>query len=980
MRRARAGVALILVAGVLGILAVLAAAFVTMAQLERRASSQRLYATKAGLLARSGIEDALARLSAGQDPCADANRYGGEDWDWESDPNHTLSSREALSEVYKPTGAGTAADVDGCPIRQAMRPSFPAKTSGNPTLLPVAGRERGYTGRLSGDQVPTGNSYALKVEDESAKINVNGGVLAAPSDLTRGWNGQLARVLGVLGQQGEVGIPTLGTAVLQNRPLGGYASLAQLQQRLGTTKDLSPYLTTSSWTDSKVVRPNEYPTSDGATKAALSELKKGRSQLSLEEGGRPPVNLNAAPRAVLVALLEGLRGRSCHTAENDPDYTDVSIDATLARDIADAIVARRRTDRFDTWSEFQAFCDSLVDAGVIRGLNTTKYGGGNLSGADVLKANFNPNTDLNKQLADQILWKWIDKSDLVVWSTEGSLGPTGAFRVEAAGRLLDAQGRLLAEATLGGPVEVFALLRQTTQRDFLAGRAPNGSDTSCLSLADPAPAPPFPFLRTAGAGAGASWWEGGVSPGRGLAVITYPNPPTAAHAGNPCEVDGCVGLATVEMEPVGGNALKFLHHFDDSWDADRGNPVGRVAGSSDAKLQTNLSFGIWPAPSQEPNTLYPDGMHQQYDRSPGFQAQGNLPPFAAQGNRGVFSFWVKGPTIITHMNTRFAVTCQRRPQNDNSQMILVGKGGGGVLIDGGDAWAILAENRANTMGLDDDVNHERIERIRSGSPTLTLLPGLRWQLVTVRFDTNEPVIGDDLGVAVRDIRGEATLADPSVGYNDPSWEMYIPADAQDIVVGGRLILGTTTPLYNCNEMADQVLDEFAIYDLGDVAATARSLAETLQDTRYTDGRYYKGDDAAFLSAVLEPEPGGAVRLLNVRWTAYLPSENRQEYLIAWGDNVPSLGQPRLLDADLANARVELDLLDETGTLTGAALQSLAQGATLGRGLQRFRYRARFINDLPDPQNDPVLETPFLDDVTFAWQPAGGPRFRGWERP
>ncbi len=49
-----AGIALILVAGVLAILAVLASALVTMAQMERRASQQRLNATKAALLARSG--------------------------------------------------------------------------------------------------------------------------------------------------------------------------------------------------------------------------------------------------------------------------------------------------------------------------------------------------------------------------------------------------------------------------------------------------------------------------------------------------------------------------------------------------------------------------------------------------------------------------------------------------------------------------------------------------------------------------------------------------------------------------------------------------------------------------------------------------------------------------------------------------------------------------------------------------------------
>jgi hypothetical protein len=33
---------------------------------------------------------------------------------------------------------------------------------------------------------------------------------------------------------------------------------------------------------------------------------------------------------------------------------------------------------------------------------------------------------------------------------------------------------------------------------------------------------------------------------------------------------------------------------------------------------------------------------------------------------------------------------------------------------------------------------------------------------------------------------------------------------------------------------------------------------------------------------------------------------------------------------------------------------------------------------PDPLNQPVLETPWFDDITFAWQPLSGPRVLSWE--
>ena len=325
------GLALLVVVGVLGVMAVLGMSFVVMARLERQASQQRLSACKALLLARSGLEDALARLSAGQDPNAPASRYGGENWDGSSDG--LLSGWEAQQEVYRATGTGTAADVETCPVAQALRPSFFVAAGANPATLAVDGRQRGYSGLLT-----AGGDYSLKVEDESAKINVNGGFLDAGdrdndgipdhrdpfvADLTpglpagangigRGWNGQLARILGILVQQPELhlpALPTAGTDILLQRPRGGYRSIAEVQAVLGTSVDLSGWLTVSSWVDARVVHPDGYP-AEAALDRALNELKKARLPLRLEEGGRPPVNLNAAARPVLVSLIQGLQGKS----------------------------------------------------------------------------------------------------------------------------------------------------------------------------------------------------------------------------------------------------------------------------------------------------------------------------------------------------------------------------------------------------------------------------------------------------------------------------------------------------------------------------------------------------------------------------------------------------------------------------------------------------------------------------------------------
>jgi hypothetical protein len=56
--------------------------------------------------------------------------------------------------------------------------------------------------------------------------------------------------------------------------------------------------------------------------------------------------------------------------------------------------------------------------------------------ADVLKANFNPNTHLNELNPDRPMYTHVDKSDLIVHSTEFCFVPLGRFDVESLGYVL----------------------------------------------------------------------------------------------------------------------------------------------------------------------------------------------------------------------------------------------------------------------------------------------------------------------------------------------------------------------------------------------------------------------------------------------------------------------------------------------------------------------------------------------------------------
>ena len=88
--------------------------------------------------------------------------------------------------------------------------------------------------------------------------------------------------------------------------------------------------------------------------------------------------------------------------------------------------------------------------------------------------------------------------------------------------------------------------------------------------------------------------------------------------------------------------------------------------------------------------------------------------------------------------------------------------------------------------------------------------------------------------------------------------------------------------------------------------------------------------------------------------------------------LPLSGYDRVPDPTLDGARLELELLDASGTLSSPALQLLRPGALIGRSLPGFRYRVTFKPDpvdpdtgIPDPLNQPVLESPWFDDITFA---------------
>lgn len=105
--------------------------------------------------------------------------------------------------------------------------------------------------------------------------------------------------------------------------------------------------------------------------------------------------------------------------------------------------------------------------------------------ADVIKANFNPNLHLNELNPDENLYLRVDKTDLIVNSTEFCFVPTGYFEIEALGRIVrpvdpdqkDADAYLhdceiVAQAKATATYKIYDLYRETSQKQFYAGELP----------------------------------------------------------------------------------------------------------------------------------------------------------------------------------------------------------------------------------------------------------------------------------------------------------------------------------------------------------------------------------------------------------------------------------------------------------------------------------------------------------------------------
>ncbi len=608
----RKGAVLIVVLGVLAVLALLATTFATLQATEKQVSRNYLDTVRAKLLAQSGVQDAEARLrdyfpfryfevAVGQPNTPRPWKFWGTSDDELTEPT-------PLDKLEMATNPSFAVEDES--------PMDPMNAAVKPKAVTIEGLKRGFSGTHgSGTYAIHGDQYALKINDISGRIYVNDGIDQG-NDSSVSKNTQ--RILNILGEVLQVKL--LGDKLLAARPQTGYRHQMDMLKAVNFDEAMfnrfKDYVTVHAWVDPNVANPVplnigmaqmiqgatgvKYERSNagyrygsdvqGVDAAGVAvSVGGGLMTCPLDCGGGPtsdnglnkrlfgldtlapgwievvqraPVNINAASREVLVALLTDLRGwfvaqrrrnnprwegdlylsfkqqnalkpKTGSTTGDEYGYLmetypiigpgGTATDGISAYDLADEIIKCRNRQNskwhaystepwagpFKTWNQFNVFIDNLVwkpnSAGakllmdtrsihkdfIESPVDTTGHGPlvnsdpqkayASQAIADVIKANFNPNLHLNETNPDANLFMIVDKTDLIVNSTEFTFMPTGFFEIESLGRILRPKDDkvqdvylagdnvLIAQAKVTAVYKFYDLYRETNQRQFYTG-------------------------------------------------------------------------------------------------------------------------------------------------------------------------------------------------------------------------------------------------------------------------------------------------------------------------------------------------------------------------------------------------------------------------------------------------------------------------------------------------------------------------------
>ncbi|MFC1587828.1 hypothetical protein ACFL54_05930 [Planctomycetota bacterium] len=283
---------------------------------------------------------------------------------------------------------------------------------------------------------------------------------------------------------------------------------------------------------------------------------------------------------------------------------------------------------------------------------------------DAVLANFNPNSQVNDYNPNLSIYRHVDKSQLVTYTTEFCFEPTGIFEICSFGKIAGADGTLLSSSRINTVVKVFEFYRQSTQAQFLAGYD-NEADLGKYfseSTSD----------LTAGAADGKT----------GYSLQSYPEPVNSANYFANSIYDGKLALATWQPElddyQLGGlPEPSFRATFSNDrkpedyglnprTDMDTAEPFGQYF-FYDSEKRDGYAYNdptndrlTYPMPASDavPGAIFPDGGLSDPCRIIAFPA-GNFGK--KDGQIAGLHFWIK-PNFNTADSTRIRTILQPHVQ------------------------------------------------------------------------------------------------------------------------------------------------------------------------------------------------------------------------------------------------------------------------------------------------------------------------------
>lgn len=405
-------------------------------------------------------------------------------------------------------------------------------------------------------------------------------------------------------------------------------------------------------------------------------------ELLFEE--RAPININTAPREVLIVNLVNLYGwyfdtdKQYKTYVNPGKYRETKpITFEQAIRLADHIIAYRRRQPFTNWNQFERFIMGLEPPDKFD--SKYKVSGGldpKLSFLDdnidksfkrqVIFANANPNTRMGDFNPDATygayFTNYIDKSKLLYHTCEFTFSSMGYYEIESLGFIVKRLDKkevsydsavkvgLMAQYTLTYDVRLFEVYRHTTQRDFAIESVQwiDGRRQLVKSRAESSYVTSYPENLS-------NLFEWKIVEGESRLVI----PKEFRNA--PAGYDGYLSISPKEEERGRYNLFSFYNSFLTTFQPNVARYKGEVRGTADEKrsiIDTYKGKGIFPpgriaVPGYNVNiahltrsTLYTDGyfIHEtlrypyRYDKS-----QNAKYGWSSKGSRSVIDEYLGYP-------------------------------------------------------------------------------------------------------------------------------------------------------------------------------------------------------------------------------------------------------------------------------------------------------------------------------------------------